>query len=129
MAVDQNQILSMALRHQLIHRWQIEECERMAREAVADGIEPILSLMQSMGYLHPVEIGAIQEALLERDAEIALAEAAIKRGWVSLKQVLECSADLGALVRAGRLTAEQANQLRATSSSTPSASRLPRAAR
>jgi hypothetical protein len=117
-------LLRLALRHQLAARWQVEECQRLRERIASQGIEPkpLVKLMELKGYLHPIEINGLQQALGQRPADHALAEVGIRRGLVTFDQVYECLQEgphsiLDRLVEKGYLTADNADYLRATSRS------------
>lgn len=115
-------LLRLALRHQLIARWQVEECQRLLERIASQGIEPkpLVKLMELKGYLHPVEISGLQQALGRRPLDYHLAEAGIRRGLVTFEQVYECLQEgaysiLDRLIEKGLLSADNADILRATS--------------
>lgn len=117
-------LLRLALRHQLIARWQVDECQRLSERIASQGIEPkpLVKLMELKGYLHPIEIGGLRQALNLKPADYQLAEIGIQRGLISFEDVYECLREgahsiLDRLVEKGLLTADNADYLRLTSRS------------
>lgn len=89
-------IVQMALRHKLLAPWQVDECVRLSRRIAAHGIapKPLVTLIQLKGYLHPIEVGGLSDALVESrkipTEEYRLAERAIQKGYTSVERVHEC---------------------------------------
>lgn len=95
----QDEVLQLALQHRLINQKQIEECRNLARKIARHGIQPkpLLTLMQLKGYLHPVEIEGLLQAVKEQarqhkvpEDEYRLAEKAVRRGFTTVERVVEC---------------------------------------